>query len=106
LKSLSTDGKYITLGQLAKHRKNRERDTFQRSLKPEFGFKEQTLAYLEAALLYLEFQDETGNMPIAWLDMFFVQEKLPFEFGWKIRPVSSAKTIETALSIKMKALFS
>ncbi|OQS07951.1 hypothetical protein THRCLA_00057, partial [Thraustotheca clavata] len=91
LKSISTDGKYITKVELAKHRVAREADSRANNPNFTFGPKEQFLAYGESALLLLALRDNTGGIRLDWLDMVFTQEKLPFELGWDVRTITLAE---------------
>nr|AIG55844.1 secreted protein [Achlya hypogyna] len=103
LLATSADGKYITKSELAQYRVARE--TNSRKINPSFtfGVKQQVIAYAEAAALFVAFQDATGAMRVDWIKMFFAEEKLPFELGWTLRPITLAHVLVTAGELRGKA---
>jgi hypothetical protein len=105
LRALSTDGQYITEGQLAEFRRMREADSRSRNAQFSFGFKEKLTAYGEAALILITMRDDTGKIRLDWLDMLMQQEKLPFELGWKLRSITMAETLVVAGRLLGKVVF-
>ncbi len=67
----------------------------------DFGLQAQVTAAGEAALIYNIFKDSTGDIRMDWLDMFFTQERFPFELGWNFGKVS----IKQLLSISSMIMF-
>jgi len=75
---------YLSLRNLGLFRKFRHNEC--KELHPttfEFGIKAQVAAAGEAALIYLLFKDASNQIRVEWMDVFFEQERLPFELGWK-----------------------
>ncbi|KAJ3333988.1 hypothetical protein HDU76_013635 [Blyttiomyces sp. JEL0837] len=106
MKSFSTDGKYLTLRQMAKYRNARESDCQKNNPQYQLTTAAGNLgAWGEVALLSLALSDSTGNVPIAWADMVFTQEKLPVELGWAPRPISGAALASTIAAAKWDSAF-
>jgi hypothetical protein len=66
---------------LARFRHLRETQSREHNSKFFFGFPQRLLAYGESALLYHYFK-ENDKIRMDWLDMFFKEEKLPYELKW------------------------
>lgn len=96
---------YISARGLGKYRKQREIQS--RSMNKEFvfGASQQAGAYAEAAVLLLEFKDETGDAPMKLITPFFEQECLPFDQGWDFHEISFKDLLTTAFVIKKHSLF-
>ncbi|KDO17617.1 hypothetical protein SPRG_15519 [Saprolegnia parasitica CBS 223.65] len=102
-KAISADGKYITKSELAAYRVVRAADSKARNPSVRFGVREQVTAYVEAAVLFVAFADDSGAMRLDWLEMFFAHEKLPFELGWTLRRISLARVLLVAGELRGSA---
>lgn len=82
-----------------------EREKHSRINNPDylFGGKQQTSAYAEAAILFLEFKDGSNGARKDWLDVFFKEERLPFELGWEVREVSILEVLGTTTAFRILA---
>lgn len=69
-----------------------------------YGFKQQTAAYSELAILYLTFEED-GFVRKDVLDVFFKEERLAFELGWKPRYVSLLQVAKTVAGMRIKAAY-
>ncbi|KAJ3320144.1 hypothetical protein HDU76_000365 [Blyttiomyces sp. JEL0837] len=94
---------YITFKELADYRKAREADSRARNPNYTFGPKQQFTAFGEAALLYIALSDEIG-IRIDWMEYLFVNEKFPFDLGWRIRPISTVEVLVKAGLLKGSTL--
>jgi len=93
---------YLSYDAFPAYRHFREQET--KRLNPDrvYGIKQQFAAYFELAILYLTFE-EGGRVRKKVLDVFFQEERLPFELGWKPRPVSMVQVASTFTAMRLKA---
>ena len=63
------------------------------------SFKGQAAAAAEGAVAYMVFKDETGMIRMSWLDVFFKEERLPFELGWETRKISTADFMKATAKV-------
>jgi hypothetical protein len=96
---------YMTSDSLASYRKFRQNQCKQLNptgyslpLKARFG------ASAEAAILFMEFKDpEVGEMYMPWVDIFFREERLPFELGWQTRSINMPEFTKLTLSMAFRS---
>ena len=88
IKKFSTDGKYLTMKQLAKYRNKMKERSIRKNPELTYGLRQILVASAESAILSMVMSDHTGNIRLDWLDVFLKKEKLPFELGWKIKSLS------------------
>ncbi|KAI8853448.1 hypothetical protein BC829DRAFT_486786 [Chytridium lagenaria] len=81
-KSYSSDKKYITVGELARYRAARERDSKARNPSSV----------------------STGNIRIDWMDSVFINERYPVELGWKPRPVTTPRTLALIADLRARSI--
>jgi hypothetical protein len=63
----------------------------------------QFTAYGEAALLWISMKEsDAKGMRIDWLDMLIIQERLPFELGWKLRRITTFETLRIAADLRIR----
>lgn len=104
--SSSSDGKSISVDELAKYRKARQ--DYSKATNPEFTFgrNQEFAAFQEASILAWVIGDEdTHSIPINVLRTFIADERLPTEDGWtkKSSPIDNPKLNDLAAVILSKA---
>jgi hypothetical protein len=100
----STNGRTITFAQFAQFRKERAQDSRQRNKELDFGLQKQVLAFGEAALFYLTFEDKNGEIPVEAVRSFLGEERLPAGFTKRPEPFGLPRTVATATSLRLRAL--
>ena len=66
-----------------------------------YGLKETFTSAIEAALIKALLHDETGNIPLKWLDVLFVEERFPYREGWRPRDIKLKNLIADALKYNL-----
>ena len=66
-----------------------------------YGLKEKFTSAIEAALLKALLHDETGDIPLKWLDVFLVEERFPYREGWRPRDIKVKNLIDDALKYNL-----
>ncbi|KAI9354135.1 Chloroperoxidase [Zopfochytrium polystomum] len=107
LKSFVSDPakKYLSFDDLADYRLAREADSKARNPAFKFGLQQQFLAYAESSLLLLLLADPAdadNRVRIDWMDVLFQEERLPFDLGWKIRPLNIVEILAKSLQMRVR----
>jgi hypothetical protein len=99
-------GEYLSLDNVGRYRKFRQQtcknqhpDTYHLPIKAQGG------AAAEGAIAYLVFRDETNMIRMSWLDVFFREERLPFELGWQTRKISSNEFLLSTAKVLFRQNF-
>jgi hypothetical protein len=91
-----TEKWHLSLSGLAQFRKYRQE--MSQFLHPDtyvFNTKFLVGASAEASILFLLFRDDTNRINMDWLDVFFKEERFPFELGWKMNRISGFELMKT-----------
>ena len=99
-KSDSTGRFYMSLEDLGRYKSFRKAEC--QAKHPEtfsFPLKDQIAAGAESAILYHLFSDDSKKIRMDWLDVFFKEERLPFDLEWDPRPVSNLKLVKLVSEI-------
>lgn len=94
--SHSSDGKYLTLGELAEYFKYQKQQSLSTNEKCVFSTKHKIVSLGEQSLLFILLRDHTGSIPLKWLDCFITKEKMPFKYGFEWRPITTFGLIQVA----------
>ncbi|KAI9338337.1 Chloroperoxidase [Zopfochytrium polystomum] len=107
LKSFISDPskQYLSFDNLADYRLAREADSKARNPAFKFGLQQQFLAYAESSLLLLLLADPADadkRARVDWMDVLFLEERLPFDLGWKIRPLNIVEILAKSLQMRVR----
>ena len=92
MKSFSSDNKYISLDELVNYM-----NYLRIQNKYYIPIKTTNACIVEASILYVLLRDTNNKMPLKWLDCFYIKEKLPFKYGYKIRQISVTDFMSTLI---------
>ncbi|KAI9354136.1 hypothetical protein DFJ73DRAFT_828049 [Zopfochytrium polystomum] len=102
LKTFASDPRYISQSDVVSFRAVREADSRARNPSLTFGLREQFLASVEASIVLMllaDPDDADKRVRLDWADVLFLEERLPFDLGWSIRPLGIAEARSRALQI-------
>ncbi|KAI9338338.1 Chloroperoxidase [Zopfochytrium polystomum] len=102
LKSFASEPGHISQGDIIAFRAAREADSRARNPGFTFGLREQFLASVEASIVQMllaDPEDADRRVRLDWADVLFLEERLPFELGWSVRPLGIAEARARALQI-------
>ncbi|KAJ3164883.1 hypothetical protein HK101_000341 [Irineochytrium annulatum] len=100
----STDGKVLTIADVAHYRVARYNDSKATNPEFKFGLGQEGFAWSEAALFIQVLGDADGNVPIKYIKPFFLEERLPIEEGWT-KPAKPVTLLSTGdMMVKLKAV--
>ena len=94
--SYSSDGKYLTLKELAEYFKYQKQYSLSNNEQYVWNMNQKNISLVEQSILFLLLRDHTGNIPLKWLEYFITKEKLPFKYGFELRPITTFGLIRVA----------
>ncbi|KAI8802838.1 hypothetical protein BJ742DRAFT_831629 [Cladochytrium replicatum] len=105
LLSFSSDNKYLTPLELAQARHWFIRDSFTNNPSKTLGKLQTDACWRENGLIQLVigWNEPTGKMRVDWLKQWFLEERLPFNLGWK--PSTTGGDIADATNITTQYIY-
>ena len=94
--SYSTDKKYLKLNELAEYFKYQKQQSEINNKELLFGNKQKFMSLAEQSVLCVLLRDNTGHIPLKWLEYFLTKEKLPFKHGFELKSLNILDIISVA----------